>query len=98
MCEANRLPQQEESLSVVELVQLAALALDLRAQTCGPDKVRTAVTIPSNEPQAVDRAHGRFGVLERELRVRFDLHVDPLLSDSNADRETEVSPLLRPVC
>jgi len=107
MYEANRLPKQEESLSVVQLVQLAALVLDLRAQTHGPDKLRTvclfpkrtlAVTIPSNQPQAVDPALDRFGFLERELWVRFDLHLDPLLSDSNADRETEVSPLLRPVC
>jgi SpoVK/Ycf46/Vps4 family AAA+-type ATPase len=74
MCAANRLPQEEESLSVVELVQLAALVLDLRAQTCGPDKVRAVVTIPSNQPQAIDPALGRFGFRDREYRVRFDLH------------------------
>jgi hypothetical protein len=83
MCEANRLPQEEESLSVVELVQLAALVLNLRAQIRGPDRLHTArrfpkrslaVTIPSNQPQAIDPALDRFGFLERELRVRFDLH------------------------
>jgi hypothetical protein len=74
MCAANRLPQEEESLSVVELVQLAALVLDLRAQTRGPDKVPTDDTIPINQPQAFDPALGRSGFLEGELRVRFDLH------------------------
>jgi hypothetical protein len=107
MREANGLPQEEESLSVVELVQLAALVLDLRAQTRGPEKLRTAprflkrsvaVTIPSNQPQAVDPALGGFGFRDRECRVRFDLHArsSPLRLD--ADRETEVSPLLRLVC
>jgi len=66
------LPQQEKSLSVVEIVQLAALVLDLRAQTWGPDKIRTVATIPSNQPQAADRTLGRLGF--RELGTRFALH------------------------
>jgi hypothetical protein len=83
MREANRLPQEEESLSVVELVQLPALVIDLRAQSRGPDKLGTAcrslrrsvaVTIPSDQPQAVDPALGRFGFRDREFRVRFGLH------------------------